>query len=165
MKTITVNLYQFNELSDEAKTYAINKLSDINVDSNWWQWTYLDAETIGLKITEFDLDRNRHCKGHIIGTHEETAQLILREHGKDCETYKTAKTFLNDLDALTGQYENIDDCPENEIEDIENEFLNSLLEDYSIMLQNECEYLQSKEAIIETIKANEYDFDENGNLA
>jgi hypothetical protein len=31
-------------------------------------------------------------------------------------------------------------------------------------IQNEFEYLQSKEAIIETIKANDYDFTEDGKL-
>jgi len=53
---------------------------------------------------------------------------------------------------------------ENELQDIEDEFLKSLLEDYSIMLQKECYYKQSKEAIIETIEANEYEFYANGKL-
>ncbi len=41
-------------------------------------------------------------------------------------------------------------------------FLNSLIEDYSIILQKESEYLMSNEAIIETIEANEYEFKANG---
>ena len=58
MKTLTINLYQFSELSDEAKEKAISNLSDINVDFDWWTNTYEDAARIGLKITSFDLDRN-----------------------------------------------------------------------------------------------------------
>jgi hypothetical protein len=48
------------------------------------------------------------------------------------------------------------------LQDIEDEFLKSLCEDYSIMLQNESEYLQSDAAIIEAINANEYEFLEDG---
>jgi len=165
MKTIQVNLYQFSELSEDAKEKAISKLYDINVDFDWWSYLYEDAKQIGLKIKEFDLDRNRYCKGEFINFPTETAEKILLEHGKDCETYKTAKEFLNDLNELTSKFENIEDCPEDDIEDLENEFLYSLCEDYSILLQKECEYLQSSEAIIETIEANEYYFDENGNLS
>jgi hypothetical protein len=165
MKTIQVNLYQFSELSEDAKEKAILKLYDINVDFDWWSYLYEDAKQIGLKIKEFDLDRNRYCKGEFINFPTETAEKILLEHGKDCETYKTAKEFLNDLNELTSKFENIEDCPEDDFEDLENEFLYSLCEDYSILLQKECEYLQSSEAIIETIEANEYYFDENGNLA
>jgi hypothetical protein len=38
------------------------------------------------------------------------------------------------------------------------------LEDYSIILQKECDYLSSEESIIETIEANDYEFDIDGNL-
>jgi hypothetical protein len=168
MKTITktYNVYQFSELSEEAKENAINKLADINVGHDYWYESTLDdAAEVKLKITEFDLDRNRHCKGEFMESAPETAELILQNHGKDCETYKTAKHFLNALDELTGQKENIEDVDEDEIEDLEDEFLQSILEDYSIILQKECEYLQSEEAIIETIQANEYEFLEDGSLA
>jgi hypothetical protein len=164
MKTIQVNLYQFSELSENAKQNAISKLFDINVDFDWWSYIYEDAKRIGLKINEFDLDRNRYCKGEFINSPTESAEIIILEHGKNCETYKTAKEFLNDLNELTSKFENIEDCPEDDIENLENEFLYSICEDYSIMLQKECEYLQSEESIIETIEINEYDFDESGNL-
>jgi hypothetical protein len=48
---------------------------------------------------------------------------------------------------------------------MEGEFLKSLLEDYRIILSKEYDYLTSRESIIETIEANEYEFDENGNIA
>jgi hypothetical protein len=164
MKTIEIKLYQFSELSEEAKEKAVENLSDINVDYEWWLSTYEDAETVKLKLTEFDLERNRHCKGEFMESPAETAELILTNHGKDCETYKTAKTFLAELNELTGKYPNIEDCPEDSIEDLEDYFLKSLLEDYRIILSNEYDYLTSKAAIIETIEANEYDFTEDGKI-
>jgi len=164
MKEIKIKLYKFNELGKDAQQKAIEKLSTINVDFDWWDSTYMDAENIGLKIKSFDLDRNRGAKGEFIGSAVECANKILVEHGNMCETYKTAKSFLTDLEALNAPFENIEDVNEDEIEELENDFLESLLEDYSIILQNECEYLQSNEAIIETINANEYDFTEDGKL-
>ena len=49
-------------------------------------------------------------------------------------------------------------------DDLEYMFLHDLLEDYADILQRECDYLQSEEAIIETIKANEFWFTEDGKL-
>ena len=165
MKTVEINLYKFSELSEEAKEKVLQSFSNINTDSDWWDGVYDDAANIGLTLTEFDLDK-MYVKGHINYSNSaaETAETILSEHGKDCETYKTAKSFLSDLDALTGQYPNIEDCPEDVIESLEDDFIQSLLEDYRIILHHEYEYLTSKEAIIETIEANDYDFTEDGEL-
>ena len=57
METRTCNVYTFEELSPEGQRKAIERYYDINVDHEWWRYTYDDAEDIGLKITEFDLDR------------------------------------------------------------------------------------------------------------
>jgi hypothetical protein len=171
MKTITVNLYKFSELSEEAKQHAIEKLNDINVSFDWWDSTYEDAEQIGLKLTSFDLARNRHADGEFLLSACDVAQNILNNHGDMCETYKTAQNFLNDwqpvfndyMDETNEKYESRES--EDQLNDLENDFLQSLCEDYSIMLQNEYEYLETDEAIIETIEANDYDFTEDGNLA
>jgi len=162
MRVIETKVYQFSELSEEAKETAIEKLSSINVEYNWWEFTYEDAKEIGLRITSFDLERNRHAKGEFINSATETAENIIENHGATCETYKTAKAFLDALEKLTAPHENIEDVNEDEIEELEDEFLIDLLEDYSILLEEECEYLQSEEAIIETIEANDYEFTEYG---
>lgn len=170
MKTITINTYSFDELSEDAKQKAIERLLDINVSYNWWQSTYEDAENIGLKITGFDLDRNRHASGEFTLSANEVACNILNQHGETCKTYKTAEKFMEDWQPIFTDYMNKDsenyesNDSEDQLIDLESEFLNSLLEDYSIILQNESEYLMSEEAIIETIQANEYCFTENGKL-
>ena len=170
MRTITVNLYQFNELSDAAKEKAIEKLSYINVDYDWWDSMFEDASEIGLKITSFDLDRNRHAEGEFTLSAAEVVQNILNNHGENCDTYKTALSFMEGWQPVFDDYMNEDSENyeslelEDKLNELEAEFLNSLLEDYSIILQNECDYLQSDEAIIDTIIANEYEFNEKGNL-
>jgi len=164
MKTVKINIYQFNELSEVAKQNAINEFSNINTDFNWWEFTYMDAENIGLKITSFDLDRNRSANGHFILSACEVAQNIINEHGASCETFKTANNFLENWQPIFNDYldENSENYENKSLEDVlldlENDFLNSLLEDYSIMLQNEYEFLQSDKAIEETIISNEYEF-------
>lgn len=168
MKTIEISLYKFDELSDEAKQNAINELSDINVDYNWWESTYQDAENIGLKISSFDLDRNRHATGYFEMPANSAAFEILKNHGETCETYNTASIYLNTIEEIESKYPGGTDEDEykidEETEEAKDEFLKSLLEDYSIILQNESEYLQSDEAVKETILANDYDFTEEGKL-
>lgn len=176
MKTIRTKVYQFNELTEQAKQKAIEQFSDINVDYDWWQSTYEDAANIGLKITSFDLDRRRHAKGEFLDCANEVAAKILIEHGKDCETYKTAQRYLQDVedvkkDAKDNYNEDeelmefdefLEETKGSELDDLADNFKQSLLEDYSIMLQNECEHLQSYDAIKDTIIANEYEFTKDG---
>lgn len=163
MKTVEIKLYEFSELSEEAKERVLSEHWDINIGFEWWDGVYEDAEQIGLKITGFNLD-HKSISGQFINSAPETAESILLNHGKMCETYKTAKLFLDDLNELTGKYPNIEDCPEDAIEALEDDFIQSLLEDYRIMLDNEYEYKTSDEAIIETIEANEYVFTEDGEI-
>lgn len=170
MKTIEVNLYQFDELSEAAKQKAIENLCDINVNFEWWDSTYEDAKIIGLEITSFDLDRNRHAEGNFLLAANELAQNVFNNHGENCETYKTAQKFMEEwqpvfssyMDETSIDYESR--ASEDKLQDMESDFLVDLLEDYSIMLQKECEYRQSAEAIIETIQVNEYDFTADGKL-
>jgi len=170
MKTRKINTFSFEELSEKAKQKVIESLSTINVDFDWWENTYEDAKNIGLKITSFDLDRNRHAKGEFLLSANEVAANIVNAHGIGCNTFDTANKFLeewqpvfnNYMDKTSEDYESQE--LENKLQEIEEEFLNNLLEDYSIILQNECEYLQSEEAIKETISANQYEFTEEGKL-
>jgi hypothetical protein len=170
MKTIRTKVYSFNELNKDAKQKAIENNCEINIFSDWWDSIYEDAKNVDLKITSFDLDRNRHCKGEFYNSAISTAEKIINEHGKSCETFKTATNFIAEWQPIFNSYmdETNEDTYENsDLEDrlieLETDFLHELLEDYSIILEKEYEYLTSSEAIIETILANEYDFLPNGN--
>jgi hypothetical protein len=168
MKTIEIQLYKFDELSEAAQNVAIQENEGINVDFQWWDSTYEGANNIGLSITSFGLDRNRHAEGKLEMHASSAAFLILENHGETCGTYNTASIYLNTIEEIESKYpggtDEDDYNIEEETEEAKEEFLNSLLEDYSIMLQNESEYLQSDEAIKETIIANDYDFTENGKM-
>ena len=164
-------VYKFDELSEEAKEKAIERLADINVDYEWWNGVYEDAENIGLKIVEFDLDRGPYAKGVFKLSANEVAQNIINNHGDMTETYKTARGFMDQWEPVFSEYmdEKSEHYESRESEDkmmeLEDEFLKSLCEDYRIILQHEWDYLVSEEAIRETIEANEYEFTEDGRIA
>lgn len=170
MRVKEIKLYQFNELSDAAKEVAIDKNREINVDCQWWEFTYQDAKIIGLKISGFGLDRNRQATGELLLSVNEVAQNIFNEHGETCETYKTAANFMQEWQPIFNDY--MDSCSENyessehenTLQELEDSFLNDLLEDYSVILQNEYEYLTSEESIAETLIANEYEFTQDGKM-
>ena len=170
MKKHIIKTQCFEELSEESKEKAIENLYDINVDQEWWLSVYEDAENIGCKISAFDIDRGSFCDISFTDSAISVAESILKEHGEMCETYKAATNFIakwqpvyNDyLDENSEKYESSES--EDEIIELEDEFLKNLSEDYRIMLSKEFDYLTTKEAIIETIKANNYEFLETGEL-
>jgi len=167
MKTVEINIYKFKELSESAQQNALEKLYDLNVDYDWWRWTYQDAAEIGLEINEFDLYR-RSIGGLLINGANECANLIMANHGQNCGTYKLAENFLSEYQKILDKYPVVNWDNEadfdQEMEDISETFQNDLLEEYLSILQNEYEYLTSEEAIIDSIEDNDYDFTEDGEL-
>src|SRR5690606_9863757 len=121
MRTISINIYKFDELSKEAQENAIEKLWDINVyDHPWWQYVYENAEMISLKITGFD---EYKCNGRFIEGAEETALLIKENHDHSRETYKTADEYLKKRAIETVKSKLKDEEPEECLEELDNEFL------------------------------------------
>ena len=143
MKTVTTNLYQYDELTDEAKEKVLEMLDDLNVCHDWWEFTYDDAKNIGLEITSFDTYRGE-ITGDLIETPGEVKKLVMKNHGKDCDTYKYVEQF--DMRREVDEYE----------------FKYGLLQEYLSILNKEYEYLTSQEAIEENIRANEYEFTSSG---
>jgi len=152
METRTYTVYKYNELPESGKVAAVNGLRDINVDHDWWDFIYEEAELLGLKITSFELDRNRSAEGEFTEAPEVVAAGIIKDHGPECDTFKTAQTYL------------ISQKISPNAEASEETFLRVLLEDYSMMLQNEYDYRCTDDAVIESIEANEYDFKESGEM-
>lgn len=169
--TTQTTVYKFEELNEEARDKAVRKLWDLNVESGWWDYTYEDAERIGLKITSFDLDRNNHATGHLTQSSDLVAEKILKEHvAETCRTWKLANNYL--FDVRKTRKENFDPDCSNELThegdcilaELEAQFEKDLLAEYASILQKEYEYLTSEETIFDLIKANEYEFTEEGDL-
>lgn len=159
MKTIETKVYQFDELSDKAKEKAIEWGRDLNVSHDWWDFICDDASNIGLKITEFDTYRGT-IDGKFLTSGADVAREIIKNHGPNCGTYKTAIQFETDKAKIFANPN--DDNNDEKLDELEENFRRSLLEDYILILKNEYEYMTSDEAVIETIRINEYDFTEDG---
>lgn len=173
MRTIVTrtDVFKFDELSEEAKQKAVENLYDLNVDYDWWDSIYDDAKQIGCKIDGFDTGRGNSIK-FVCKDAEETATLILENHGDQTDTYKLAEQYLKDHDKIIEEAERDEDgeladeyAVDRLLDDLDAEFIRALGEEYLSILRQEYEYLTSEEAIIETIRANEYEFTEEGRLA
>ena len=168
IQRIEKTVYKFEELLEDTQRKAIENLYDLNVDYEWWDSVYEDADRAGIKLTSFDLGRAQNIDGELITSLSESIKAILNEHGKDCETYKTAAGYQDELDKIETalRLEGIDeDEADKQREELEAQYLKDILQDYYYMLKREYEYQTSEEAIRESIEANEYEFDEDGNLA
>ena len=174
IKVTKTKVYPFSELSETAKEKAIEQCCEFQVDYEWWHSVYDDAEQNGLKLREFNIDRASYCRGEFIENAKDTAKKIIENHGETCETFQTAENYGKECASLwqvlpekldDDGYDENETARDDEQEDLDSEFLKSLLEDYRIILQKEYEYLTSEKVIIEMIEVNEYEFTEEGKLA
>lgn len=167
MRTETIEIFKFEELSPEAQQKTIKELWDLNVDHEWWDMTYEDAKTIGLKIDGFDIGRGNNIDTEMLYGGSEVAEGIIEEHGEGCQTYVIAKKheqLFKDLDKKYADNEELTDFEEESFE-LDSDFKEELQAEYLNMLHRESEYLMSEEAIKQTIVSNEYEFTvEGGNI-
>lgn len=169
MKTIETTVYSFNELDEKAKFKAIEEHRYFYVWGNWWQNVYESANEIGLKITGFDLDRNKYVDGEFIKDVETVADYILENFGETCEAYKMAVNYQKKRENVlkTAEKDNFGDFTDlykldKDLDELDIEFKNDLLKYYLKCLQLEYEYYMSDEFISEFLTNNEYNFLQDG---
>ena len=158
MRTIRTKVYKFDELSKDAQKKAIEWFRNTDNSSNYeWAWENVkdDAEQVGLKLIE--LNDHRPNVGEFIKDADYCAGEIIENHGDACETYKTAAKYLDDRSKL-----DIDE-QEDELEELDTDFLQSILEDYRIMYNEDIDHQDTDEFITEQLIANEYEFTKDGN--
>jgi hypothetical protein len=169
MRTITTDVYTFDELSEEAKQKAIEWYANLGLDWDWYQFIYDDAKEVGITIQGFDLDRGNMCNISIDYI-DDTCTKILKNHGEQTETYKAVINYREQYNALVKKYSNGTDKVteeneydfDNEADELEREFTQELSECYLSLLRQEYEYRDSEDCIIENILANEYEFTKEG---
>jgi hypothetical protein len=169
MKTIETIVYSFNELDEKAKLKAIEKHRYFYVQDNWWLNVYESANEIGLKITGFDLDRNKYIDGEFIKDAESVADYILQEFGETCQAYKVADNYQKQREniltnAEKDEFGDFSDLYtlDNQLDALDTELRNDLLNYYLKCLQLEYEYYISDEFISEFLTNNEYNFLQDG---
>ena len=204
--------YSFEELSEEAKQKAIIDNYYINVEHDWWQYSYeLFAQMAEMlmiqdfEISGFDIDRGRSIdmKGvlhypdfaHLCSDKYKreggyAAQDTLIDYAKQVKPKRLcpqAYKVLNnlDFDLYAEMIVNRYGCSSDTVIDVVNDYFRhydsakvesdldkcvqaiaSFLEEFKNwcfqVLKDEFSYLTSDEAISETIIANDYKFDVDG---
>ena len=185
-ETTTRTLYQFGELSDKAKQRALERLCYVNVDFDWWEFTYdtiqKAGECLGIACTVegFDLGRGSHVALSGKYTYRKNWRATLRaefggdtlaalvEIGEELQSAQRRAFYRAGIDLSPVHhgtaytvYSKFGAYVTDDLTDALRSFEHWAL----TLLCREYEYLISEEAIKETIEANEYEFDEAGNLA
>lgn len=182
--TTKQTLYSLDELDERVQEKVLESLWSLNVYHDWWDHIYDDAANIGLKITEYDTYRDT-ISGELTEYLLDSCKLIRKNHDKECETFKTAKAYLDEYIAVFVKWREAkqssgdqDDFKNwkpadflaefkwtDEAEEVEKEYQKALLEDYLVLLRKEYDYQTSAEAVKESIIANEYLFTGDGERA
>lgn len=194
MKTKTINLYSFDELDDEVKKKAIEKLYDINTNYEWWDCTVGDFKTIG-KLIGINIDKvyfsgfSSQGDGACFEGEYQYKKGGLKELLAYAPRDECLHAIARNLQAIQrkrfyqifasvkhqGRYyhemctrisvELQDNSWVNEAieEDIKNE-LRSFMQWMYSGLEKEYDYLTSEKSIKETIEANEYTFNDQGEI-
>jgi len=169
-KQFTYKAYELSELSEKAQAEAIEQLRYVQVEGDWWDAVYDDAKNVGLSIQSFDTGRAQSIEMtfNLFGGADQTARLIVENHGEGRESYRAAKAY-QDASAAHAKKE-----PEPETEEregwedaqrqIEDNFLSELGTYYLQQLEDAYAYMTSDEGVKECIEANDYLFLENGLL-
>lgn len=162
MEKKTYFTYKFNELSDQAKEKALQYFrQDSFIGEMAWDTVKEDAKSIGLILQ--GTDHRDNMTGYFKDYPEDCALAIIANHGTQCETYKTAQTFLDAIEPYA-ELNDLTHEEEGKLQEIKEEFKRSILEDYRIMYEKEIDYQYSDSALTEMIEANDFDFLENGTL-
>ena len=163
-ETITYKIYKFEELSEEVQQKVIDRHYDWIMDSFWYEHIADEIYNQGGKLVGFALDGGSYCEIKFDDV-EDFAKNIIKNHGKECETFKTSQAFLDkakplyDLDTDDITYEQ-----EQELEELEREYIREIQEDYRIVLSKEYEYLTSDEAIRESLICMDREFTADGEV-
>lgn len=146
MRTIEIKAYEFSELNEKAKDKVLFDFTDINTNYDWWDIVYDEFDYLGLKINSFDIYR----------------QTI------DIEFKNDIKDFCNNVVNDWHDTDIVNICDDylvnvnNPNKENEAYYKRLIADEVLTTLTNEYDYQVSSEAIIETIKANEYLFTKEG---
>jgi len=160
MRTVQLNIYTFNELSDKAKQNA----------RDWWLEGYVYEDNFSEEdMKQIGLGLNEDKKFAFLGSAPETMELIFQNHGPSCNSYQYAKAYGQFLEDVGVSCDLPDSHPkriewEEKRESIDNQFLVKLAQYYVKLIEDDYQYNISNEVVDGLLIANEYEFTEDGKI-
>lgn len=159
MRTIETKIYRFEELSDLAKENAIQNYRELNSHYDWYEPTLdMFSSQFGIVIKSFDLYK-KEIELDFKYNLDEICKSFVYEFNNN-SIAEIAKDYLESIDVQLS----LDEPDDDVMEDMEALFVKDLEEEILSWLDNEYEYLQSEEYIVQTIEDNEYEFTEDGKM-
>lgn len=192
MRTIETQVYKFDELTEEAQEKAIEKLWDINIDYGWDECTLDEFKEALDLIGVYNADISysgfssqgdglsfsgnyKYIKGGKEKMKTEFPWIYEKIESDLIALQKLQKKYfyrINGNIVRTSHYyyhENTVKFSQGfyfdyDIEDELTEIFRSIMQSFYSLLEKNYDYLTSKEAIMETIKVNGYEFTEEGEM-
>lgn len=159
MKTIEIKLYKFDELSDEAKEFAVKDNIDILTDfgSYWYEPTIQTFKDLGIDIEDFDL-YSYNIAFELTQSVEQICKNIIK--GMGYEWAEICQNYLNSVDAQLA----LEPVDQDMLEEMEALFLKDLELNILGWLDDEYRHLTDKDTIANYLSEQDYDFTEKGEL-
>lgn len=176
MREETVKVFQFDELSEDAKEKARDWYRNGGLDYEWWDMDFEDFREelleIGVETDTFWFALPPDRADYLVANKPSIVdpRKLLKASGVDLRT-KAARDILNyeaDLSIGLNQYgsgshqSHYVSADNEEIADKVEEFFTDKLHEFKVRLENQQDYLYSDESVDENIRINEYEFTENG---
>jgi hypothetical protein len=188
MKTATVSIYSFSELSDKAKARALdNHRHDTTNDNYWYDFVYEEwrekLEALGYENVDFSFalawsqgdgacftanidlgewlrKQKLYNKYRLLYLHrEDVTAKVIDIDGRDCHEYSVrADLEYSPWNWNSKVYEQ--SC---EVQDLITEDVRELCRELYRELRDECEYMMEDDYIGDFLEANDYEFDQYGN--
>lgn len=169
MKTIEINLYKFDELSEEAQAKAI-KNHQTHSNYEWWDCIEMNAKECGISIDSFDTYRG-DISTSFKWNAEDVAHGLIKFWGDITNIGEISKKFLDDRYALYKKRSVINDLHNTDeehstLDDEEDELVDEFHSDVSHyllkQLRDELEWIESDEYTKEYLSDMNYDFLKDG---
>ena len=164
MKTIEINLYKFDELSEEAQARAIRKYQSRDL-FDWWSHIQYNAKECGVIIKSFDLYRN-DIEIDFKGMAHDSAKALIYFWGEDTEIGEYSNSYLKKRDELYDKYNELSSLEDadydKEEEDAWDEFHTNVCNYFLGQLRDEDEWLASEECAKDYFDSMDVHFTENG---
>lgn len=193
MRTETISVFKFAELTQPAKEKAREWFRAAGAGDDWWGAVYDDAKTIaalmGIEIDQIGFSGfcSQGDGAHFTGTFgyaKGCAKAVAAHAGRDTELQRIAREWqalqaanfyqLNGKVSHSGRYQHAY-CTDFEVyrgdtdaseyaDEAVREVLRDLMNWIYARLEREYEWLNSDETVDENIEANEYEFTADGSI-
>ena len=191
MKQVTINLFEFDELSEDAKKEAIELNRDINIDDEYWHEPIIERATEMLHLYGFrdivvnfsgvcsqgdgssfaaDLDLAEYIKWTKQEKKYQGLKKVISEDRLGIYIVRTDHRYSHEYTCQADWSNSGDELTDRQgklaeklLEDVEATRCNLSLKIYRD-LRNYYDEITTDEAIAETFRANEYTFEASGKM-